>query len=127
MLCKSCVQPKKQFKIQIIGILEEKAPFIGQKCIYEKVTKNLGRAHPPSPPNLDKIQKNSYIFSGDLPLEVKTFRRHHQNVAGAPQIRLNFCYPTSPGIGSNFAVLGVITDKYILAALNNNFFWLLPK
>ena len=36
------------------------------KNALEKVTKNLRRA---PPPHLDKIQKNSYIFSGDLPLD----------------------------------------------------------
>ena len=47
LLCGSCIQPKKQFKVQIIGILEEIDSFYWQKCTYEKVTKNLGRAlHP---------------------------------------------------------------------------------
>ena len=40
------MQPKKQFEVQIIGILEEKTPFIEQKCTYEKVTKNLGKPPP---------------------------------------------------------------------------------
>ena len=39
-------QPKKQFKVKIIGILEEIDSFIDQKCTYEKVTTNLGRAPP---------------------------------------------------------------------------------
>ena len=38
MLCGSCIQPKKQFQVQTIGILEE----IDQKCTYEKVPQNLG-------------------------------------------------------------------------------------
>ena len=33
------IQPKKQFKVQIIGILEETTPFIGQICTFEKVPK----------------------------------------------------------------------------------------
>ena len=37
---------KKQFKVQINGILEEIDSFSGQKCTYEKVPKNLGRAPP---------------------------------------------------------------------------------
>ena len=39
--------------------------------VCEKLTKNLGRALP-SPPHLDKIQKNSFFFSGDLPLAVQS-------------------------------------------------------
>ena len=34
--------------------------------VCEKLTKNLGRALP-SPPHLDKIQKNSYFFLGNHP------------------------------------------------------------
>ena len=34
------IQPKKQFKVQIICILEETTPFIGQICTFEKVPKN---------------------------------------------------------------------------------------
>ena len=60
LLCGSCIWPKKQFKVQIIGILEEKTPLIDQKCTYEKVPKNLGRA---PLPHLDKIQKNTCFFS----------------------------------------------------------------
>ena len=44
LLCGSCIQPKKQFKVQIIGILEEIDSFNDQKCTYKKVTKKLGRA-----------------------------------------------------------------------------------
>ena len=41
-----------------------------QKCTYENVAKKFGRALPP-PPHLDKIQKNSSFFSGNLPLPQK--------------------------------------------------------
>ena len=68
-----------QFKVQIIGILEEIDSFIDQKCTYEKeidsfidqkctyekVPKKLGRAIPP--PHLDKIQKKSNIFWDVVP------------------------------------------------------------
>ena len=37
---------KKQFKVQIIGILEEKDSFYWPKCSSEKLPKNLGRASP---------------------------------------------------------------------------------
>ena len=57
------IQPKKQFKVQIIGILEEIGSFIDQKCTSWKCEKNLGRA----PPHLDKILKNSSTFSGERP------------------------------------------------------------
>ena len=46
MLCGACIQPKNQFKVQIIVILEEIDFLIDQKSTYEKVTKNLGRALP---------------------------------------------------------------------------------
>ena len=62
MLCGSCIQPKKQSQVQIIGILEE----IDQKSTYEKVTKIWAVTSPP--PHLDKIRRNSIIFSGCLPL-----------------------------------------------------------
>ena len=54
---------KKQFKVQIISILEEVAP-IDQKCTNEKVKKKLGM--PPSP-HLDKIQKNGNSFRETVP------------------------------------------------------------
>ena len=38
-----------------------------QKCTYEKVPKDLGRAL--RPPHLDKIQKNSSFFSQDTVLQ----------------------------------------------------------
>ena len=55
---------KKQFEVQIIGILKEEDSF-NQKCTYEKVTKILDRALPP--PHLDKIQKNSNFFRETIP------------------------------------------------------------
>ena len=60
MLCGSCKQPKKQFKVQIIGILEERDSFYWPKMHLRKGDKNLDRALPP--PDLDKIQKNSSFF-----------------------------------------------------------------
>ena len=38
MLFGLCLQPKKQFNVQIIDILEEIDSFIDQKCTYEKWT-----------------------------------------------------------------------------------------
>ena len=38
---------KKQFKVQIIGIWRKSTPLIDQKCTYEKVPTNFGRALPP--------------------------------------------------------------------------------
>ena len=46
MLCGSCIQPKKQFNVQIIGVLEEIHSFYWPKSTYEKATKNLCRAPP---------------------------------------------------------------------------------
>ena len=50
-------QPKKQFRIQIIGILEEEDSFYWQKMHLWKGDKKFGQGLPP--PHLDKIQKNS--------------------------------------------------------------------
>ena len=55
----------KQFKVQIIGIFEEIDSFYWPKMHLWKGDKKL-RQGPPPPP-LDKIQKNSNIFSGCLP------------------------------------------------------------
>ena len=58
---------KKQFKVQIIGILEEIDPFYLPKLHLWKGEKNYGRALPP-PPHFDKIQENSSFFLGNRPL-----------------------------------------------------------
>ena len=50
----------KQFKVQIIGILDEIDFFIHHKCTFEKGPKSW--AGPSPHPNLDKIQKNSSFF-----------------------------------------------------------------
>ena len=56
---------KKQFKVQIIGILEEVDSFYWPKMHIWKGDKNLGRAL--NPPHLDKIQKNSSFFRENVP------------------------------------------------------------
>ena len=43
MLCGSCIQPKKQFKIQIIGILEERDSFYWSKMHLWKGHKKTGQ------------------------------------------------------------------------------------
>ena len=48
---------QKQIKVQIVGIFEEIDSFYWPKM-----------QGPPPPPHLDKIQKNSSVFSGNLPL-----------------------------------------------------------
>ena len=55
---------KKQFKVQIIGILEEIDSFYWPKMHLWKVNKKIGQGPPPRPlsSHLDKIQKNSYFF-----------------------------------------------------------------
>ena len=62
MLCGSCIQAKKQFKVQIIGILEEIDSFYWPKLHLRQVWEKIGQG--PPPPHLDKIQKNSSIFLG---------------------------------------------------------------
>ena len=51
---------KKQFKVQIIGILEEILSFIDQKCTSWKCDKNLGRALPP--PSFGQNPKEQPLF-----------------------------------------------------------------
>ena len=50
---------KKQFKVQIISILEEIDSFIDQKCTSWKCDKKFGQVPPPR--SFGKIQKNSSI------------------------------------------------------------------
>ena len=57
-------QLKKQFRVQIIGILEEIYSFNWPKMHLWKGEKKLGRALPP--PHLDKIQKNRYFLKPSL-------------------------------------------------------------
>ena len=59
------IQPKKQFKVQIIGILEEIDSFYWPKMHLWKGAKKIGQSL--SPPHLEKIQKNSSFFSGCRP------------------------------------------------------------
>ena len=65
MLFGSCIQHKKQFRVQIIGILEEIYSFNWPKMQLWKGDKKIGQG-PPSP-HLDKIQKNSYFFRESAP------------------------------------------------------------
>ena len=60
LLWGSFTQPKEQFKVQIIGILEEKDPFYWPKMHVWKGDKKFGQG---PPPHLNKIQKNSNFFS----------------------------------------------------------------
>ena len=53
LLCGSCIQPTKQFKVQIIGILEEIDSFIDLLKMWQKIC-----AAPP--PHLNKIQKQFF-------------------------------------------------------------------
>ena len=64
MLCGSCMQPKKQFKVQNIGIFGEIDSFYWQKMHFWKGDKKFGHA---PPPHLDKIQKNSNFFRETFP------------------------------------------------------------
>ena len=56
---------KKQFKVQIIGILEEIDSFYWPKMHLWKGDKKIGQG--PPPPHLDKIQKNSNFFLETFP------------------------------------------------------------
>ena len=56
---------KKQFKVQIIDILEEIDSFYWPKVHSWKVDKKIWQG--PPPPHLDKIQKNSYFFWETFP------------------------------------------------------------
>ena len=71
LMCRSCItQPKKQFKVQIIDILEEKDSFYWLKMDLWKGAKKLGGPSPP--PHLEKIQKNSSFSSGARPIWLPT-------------------------------------------------------
>ena len=59
LLCGSCLQPKKQLKVQVIGILEDLDSFNWPKVHLWKVEKEFRQGLPPL---LDKIQKNNYFF-----------------------------------------------------------------
>ena len=56
----------QQFKVQIIGFLEEIDSSFWAKMHLWEGAKNFGQG-PSPPPHLDKIQKNSYFFSGNRP------------------------------------------------------------
>ena len=60
------IQPKNQFKVQIIVILEEIDTFYWPKMHLWKGEKKFGQG--PPPPHLDKIQKYSSFFLGKLSL-----------------------------------------------------------
>ena len=65
------MQPKKQLKVQYIGIFEEIDSFYWPKMHLWKCAKKFGQGAPP--PHLDKIRKNSNFFSGNLPLYLILF------------------------------------------------------
>ena len=58
---------KNSLKFRLLAFWRKLTPFIDQKCFYEKVQNFLAKALHPSPPHLDKIQKNSSFSSGYLP------------------------------------------------------------
>ena len=58
-------QPKKQFEVQIIAILEEIDSFYWPKTRLWKGAKKIGQG--PLPLHLDKKQKKSSFLSGNRP------------------------------------------------------------
>ena len=64
MLCGSCIQPKKQFKVQIIGILEEIDSFYWPKMHWLKGAKKFGQA-PPSHSHLIWTKSKRTAFFRD--------------------------------------------------------------
>ena len=63
---------KKQFKVQIIGILEEIDSFYWPKMHLWKGDKKIGQGPAPAP-HLDNIQKPSIFFSWNFPSYVKIY------------------------------------------------------
>ena len=61
------MQPKKQLKVQNIGIFEEKDSFIDQKCTSKKRAKNSGMGRPP-PPFFGQCPKENVFFNWGLSL-----------------------------------------------------------
>ena len=57
------IQPKKQFKVQIIGILEEIDSFYWPKMHLCKGAKKFGQG-PPSPPSFGQNPKEQQFFLG---------------------------------------------------------------
>ena len=55
------MQPKKQLKVQYIGIFEEIDSFIDQKCTSKKRAKNSGMGRPP-PPYSGNARKKTFFF-----------------------------------------------------------------
>ena len=81
--CSTFGLKKKEFKVQIIGILQEKDSFYWTKMHLWKGGEKFGQG-PPPPPHLDKIQKKSSFLSGDLPLWLD--RSQHFTLPLAPNI-----------------------------------------
>ena len=68
MLCGSCIQHKKNsLKFKLLSFWRKYTPFIDQKCNYEKVSKKLGRAPPPS---FGQNPNGQQFFLGNRPLDV---------------------------------------------------------
>ena len=53
------IQPKTQFKVQIISILEEVDSLIDQNCT--SCAKKIGQGPSPPRPHLDKLQKKAFF------------------------------------------------------------------
>ena len=62
VICYTYIQPIKQFKVQIIGILEEIDPWIDQKRTSSKCDKKIGQG--PRPPSFGKNPKSLYEVLG---------------------------------------------------------------
>ena len=62
------MQPKKQFKVQIIGILEEIDSFYWPKMHLRKGDKKFGQGPPPLPLIWTKSNKTAAFFRETFPL-----------------------------------------------------------
>ena len=60
MFCGPLIQPKKQFKVQIIGIFEEIDSFIDQKCKFKEMYQKIWAG--PSPLIWTKSKRRATFF-----------------------------------------------------------------
>ena len=71
------IQPKTQFKVQIISILEEVDSLIDQNCT--SCAKKIGQGPSPPRPHLDKLQKKAFFLrktSCSFPTRLSSIFQH---------------------------------------------------
>ena len=62
------MQPKKQLKVQYIGIFEEILFLLTKKALLERGPKNLGKGRPPPPYSGNARKKTFFVLISSLTL-----------------------------------------------------------